>query len=95
MPGLGGSGGSLGLAGAVVASPTGLASTGQLLMAQQEAAPSPGGGSNTLKRTVSMANQQSKQQTMPSEQEMLMDEMGYEPQMDMMDQMQGEETMGY
>jgi len=82
------------MAGAAVASPTGLASTGQMLMAQ-EAAPSPGGQSNNLKRTVSMANQQSKQQAMPSEQEMLMDEIGYEPQMDMMDQMQGEETMGY
>lgn len=69
----------------------GAASTGNLqTFAQPQQAfaqpqPSPGAGSDRFKRTVSMANEQANQQRMPSEQEMLMDEMrlGQEPAMDM------------
>jgi len=60
-------------AGAAAVSSPMAASTGQLpMMAQQPQ--SPGAGSDRLKRTVSMANAQSNQERMPSEQEMLMEE---------------------
>jgi len=87
MPGLGGSrlnpaAMSAGLA-AMSSSPV-AASTGQLPMVQQPApalvaspmAQSP--GADRLKHTVSMANEQAYQQQMPSEQEMLMEEMNFQ-----------------
>jgi len=47
----------------------------QSIMSQQgQGGPSPGGASDRLKRSVSMANDASNQQRMPTEQEMLMDE---------------------
>jgi hypothetical protein len=75
--------------GAAVASPSGVSSgqyqdmlaqqeqemlEQQAMLEQQQQGPSPGGASDRLKRSVSMANEQSNQQRMPSEQEMLMGE---------------------
>jgi len=56
----------------------------QDIMAQQQmqqmvqGGPSPGGASDRLKRSVSMANDASNQQRMPTEQEMLMEEVRQE-----------------
>jgi len=67
--------------------------SGQLKMPQEVPSESPGGGK--IQRTVSMANVEANQQRMPSEQEMLMDEMyGQGQAVEMMDQMPSEET-GY
>lgn len=79
MPGLGGSRVNQAAmsVGAAVASPGQSGSMGQFQeeeVAQQQPVPSPGGASDRLKRSVSIANAQSNQQRMPSEQEMLMGE---------------------
>jgi len=58
--------------GAAVAIPTGAVSMGQVQDATP--GPSPGGVSDRLKRSVSIANAQSNDQRMPSEAEMLMGE---------------------
>jgi len=79
-------------AGAVALASPGAASAGQLQAAEQQQAqmaepgPSPNGASpsDRLRRQVCIANAQSSQQRMPSEQEMLMGELGQEPAMDMM-----------
>jgi len=76
MPGLGGSRGnpSAMSAGMAAMSPSGAQSAAQLpMMPSQQSQPSP--NAERLKRTVGMANEQSNQQRMPSEQEMLMQEM--------------------
>lgn len=76
MPGLGGSRGNqaaLSAGAAALRSPSGSASAAQLpgVMAEPSPQPSP---EARLKKTVGMANEQANQQRMPSEQEMLMDE---------------------
>jgi hypothetical protein len=70
-------------AGAAVASPTAVASpmaasptAEQMQSMKGEESPLAPQGSDRLKRQVNIANAQSSQQRMPSEQEMLMDEMG-------------------
>lgn len=88
---------SLQTAGAAVASPPARsASSAQLQTQMPEPSPmgrTPGGASDRLKRQVNIANAQSSQQRMPSEQEMLMTEMyGQEPSTDMMEEMPEEEA---
>jgi len=84
MPGLAASSGRVNQAamsvGAAVASPSGSASAAQLQQMQyaQQAEPSP---ASRMKNSVDFANAESNQQRMPSEQEMLMDEVQW-PQED-------------
>lgn len=74
MPGIGGRSNQAAMSAGVAAVTSPAASTGQMpRMPMAEPQPSP--NADRLKRTVSMANEQSNQQRMPSEQEMLMDEM--------------------
>lgn len=79
LPGLGGSRvnqAALSAGAAAVTSPQmGAASAAQLPSLPAEESVSPNGAADRLKRAVSMANTNSNQEHMPSEQEMLMDEM--------------------
>lgn len=73
---------SAGAAALAAPAPANVASSPQLA----EMSRTPGGASDRLKRQVNMANAQSSQQRMPSEQEMLMGEVfGQEPSTDMME----------